>query len=82
MCVSPGELADLLYMSVPDLALTLIPEALPKLTEEHNSPALEALAQSAGYRLHQMMQDYGYHVVAKYLQTGPGSPLIDANITC
>jgi len=60
----------LLYMAVPDLALKLIPAALPKLTEDQNTPALEALAYSVGYGLQQMMLDYGHHVVAKYLHGG------------
>ncbi len=66
----PGELADLLEMPVPDLALKLIPAALPKLTEDQNTAALEALAHSVGYGLQQMMLDYGFHVVAKYLYGG------------
>ncbi|KAL0053239.1 hypothetical protein WJX82_003001 [Trebouxia sp. C0006] len=65
-----GELADLLEMPVPDLALKLIPAALPKLTEDQNTAALEALAHSVGYGLQQMMLDYGFHVVAKYLYGG------------
>ena len=66
----PGELADLLEMPVPELALRLIPAALPKLTEDQNTAALEALAHSVGYGLQQMMLDYGFHVVAKYLYGG------------
>ncbi len=69
-----GELADLLDMPVPDLALKLIPAALPKLTEDQNTAALETLAHSVGYGLQQMMLDYGFHVVAKYLYGG-GSAL-------
>ena len=65
-----GELADLLEMPVPDLALKLIPAALPKLTEDQNTAALETLAHSVGYGLQQMMLDYGFHVVAKYLYGG------------
>ncbi len=65
-----GELADLLEMTVPDLALKLIPAALPKLTEDQNTAALETLAHSVGYGLQQMMLDYGFHVVAKYLYAG------------
>ena len=65
-----GELADLLDMAVPDLALKLIPAALPKLTEDRATTALEALAHSVGYSLQQMMIDYGQHVVAKYLYGG------------
>lgn len=65
-----GELADLLDMAVPDLALKLIPAALPKLTEDQNTAALEGLAHSVGYGLQQMMLDYGHHVVAKYLAGG------------
>ncbi len=65
-----GELADLLDMPVPDLALKLIPAALPKLTEDQNTAALETLAHSVGYGLQQMMLDYGFHVVAKYLYGG------------
>ncbi|KAL0029509.1 hypothetical protein WJX79_000191 [Trebouxia sp. C0005] len=65
-----GELADLLDMPVPDLALKLIPAALPKLTEDQNTAALEILAHSGGYGLQQMMLDYGFHVVAKYLYGG------------
>ena len=66
----PGELAHLLDMPVPDLALRLIPAALPKLTEDQNTAALEALAHSVGYGLQQMILDYGFHVVAKYLYGG------------
>ena len=57
-------------MAVPDLALKLIPAALPKLTEDCATTALEALAHSVGYSLQQMMIDYGQHVVAKYLYGG------------
>ena len=65
-----GELADLLDIPVPDLALKLIPAALPKLTEDQNTAALETLAHSVGYGLQQMMLDYGFHVVARYLYGG------------
>ena len=57
-------------MAAPDLALKLIPAALPKLTEDQNTAGLEALAHSVGYSLQQMMLDYGHHVVAKYLYGG------------
>ncbi|KAL3137629.1 hypothetical protein ABBQ38_004906 [Trebouxia sp. C0009 RCD-2024] len=62
-----GELADLLEMAPSDLALRIIPAAIPKLTEDKSRDGLEALAHSVGYGLQQMMLDYGHHVVAKYL---------------
>lgn len=65
-----GELADLLDMAASDLALKIIPAAIPKLTEDKNQDGLEALAQSVGYGMQQMMSDYGHHVVAKYLYGG------------
>lgn len=65
-----GELADLLDMAPSDLALKIIPAAIPKLTEDKSKDGLEALAHSVGYGLQQMMLDYGHHVVAKYLYGG------------
>ena len=62
-------------MAVPDLALKLIPAALPKLTEDNATEGLEALAHSVGYGLQQMMLDYGHHVVAKYLCGGDAHTL-------
>lgn len=67
---SPGELADVLDMAPSDLALRIIPAAIPKLTEDKSRDGLEALAHSVGYGLQQMMLDYGHHVVAKYLYGG------------
>ena len=69
VCCS-GELADLLDMAPSDLALRIIPAAIPKLTEDKSRDGLEALAHSVGYGLQQMMLDYGHHVVAKYLYGG------------
>lgn len=61
-------------MAPSDLALKIIPAAIPKLTEDRSRDGLEALAQSVGYGLQQMMLDYGHHVVAKYLYGGKSSP--------
>ena len=73
-----GELADVLDMAPSDLALRIIPAAIPKLTEDKSREGLEALAHSVGYGLQQMMLDYGHHVVAKYLYGGNVPPIVTA----
>ena len=60
----------MLDMAPSDLALKIIPAAIPKLTEDKSREGLEALAHSVGYGLQQMMLEYGHHVVAKYLYGG------------
>ena len=57
-------------MTVRDLALKLVPAALPKLTEDEDTASLEALAAAIGLDLQRMMRDHGHHVVAKYLCVG------------
>ena len=57
-------------MTPSDLALRIIPAAIPRLTEDKNRDGLEALAQTVGYSLQQMLTDYGHHVVAKLLNAG------------
>lgn len=68
----------MLDMAPSDLALRIIPAAIPKLTEDKSREGLEALAHSVGYGLQQMMLDYGHHVVAKYLYGGNVPPIVTA----
>ena len=57
-------------MPTKDLALRLVPAALPKLTEDGDTASLEALAAAIGLDVQRMMRDHGHHVVAKYLCIG------------
>lgn len=63
-------------MTTANLALRLIPAALPKLTEDGITASLEALAGAVGLNVQRLMRDYGHHVVAKYLSAGARPSLL------
>ena len=68
----------LLELNTRDLALKLLPAALPKVTEDCDKASLQALASAIGLDLQRMMRDHGHHVVAKYLCIGMGRTSLGA----